>query len=608
MTDHAAISDKVGLRRRDWVLILGFWALIATAVVIRTIYNNGVVPLILDTDDAMRLAVVRDFLAGQSWYDISQHRLNTPFGAQLHWSRLVDLPIAGLMLLFRPVSGDMAETVAVVLWPLLLLLIFLILSARLSLRLVGKGAVLPGIVLPVLSLAMLPEFTPGRIDHHNVQIVLVTALASATIAGYTSVRAAALAGILAATTLAIGTESLPAIAAALFVFGLIWVSDASKAPMMRAFGLAFGVASAVHLAIAQPPQNWLQPACDALSVPYVLAGVLVAALFTALPVLPLASRTARFVALFGAGAVALAILIVLYPQCMGGPYAELDPWIKENWVPRIAEAKPVWSSITAVPGVTIAIMTPLLAALAVIIWRVRHTVGRIRSEWLILGVFLIFGFLVTCLQIRGGRLAAPLAIPAGAWLIVAMRARYLDSRRIADAGKLVGAWLVFAGVFIAVAVTALLLPFGLVAQPQTVAGNQSSSERKIDARHACLLPDAFAKLQGGSTESIMAPIDLGAHLLAFTPHVVVGAPYHRNSQGMLATVNFFSGTPEAAREIAAERSVTLVVTCDSLPEMRGYETGNADVFANHLASGDLPDWLEDITPDGATLRLYRVRL
>jgi len=608
MTDHPALSDEGGLRRRDWILIFGFWALIAAAVIVRTIYNNGVVPLILDTDDAMRLAVVRDFLAGQSWFDISQHRLNTPFGAQLHWSRLVDLPIAGLMLLLRPLAGDLAETVAVVLWPLILLLIFLILSARLSVRLVGKGAVLPGIVLPVLSLAMLPEFTPGRIDHHNVQIVLVTALASATIAAYTSMRAAALAGILAATTLAIGTESLPAIAAALFVFGLIWVSDADKAPMMRAFGLAFGAATAVHLAIAQPPQNWLQPACDALSAPYVLAGVLVAALFAALPVLPLAGRTTRFVALVGAGVVTLGILIALYPQCLGGPYAELDPWIKENWVPRIAEAKPVWSSIIAVPGVTIAIMTPLIAALAVIFWCVRHTENRIRVEWMILGVFLIFGFLVTCLQIRGGRLAAPLAIPAGAWLIVAMRARYLDSRRLADAGKLVSAWLVFAGVFIAVAVTAVLLPFGLVAQPETVSGNQSTSERRIDARHACLLPDAFADLRRGSTEAIMAPIDLGAHLLAFTPHVVVGAPYHRNSEGMLATVNFFSGTAEAALEIASERSLTLVVTCDGLPEMRGYETGDTNTFAKHLASGDLPDWLEEITPDGATLQLYRVHL
>ncbi|MEO8724436.1 MAG: hypothetical protein ABI395_13145, partial [Sphingobium sp.] len=31
-----------------------------------------------DPDDAMRLVQVRDFLAGQSWFDVSQHRVNPP--------------------------------------------------------------------------------------------------------------------------------------------------------------------------------------------------------------------------------------------------------------------------------------------------------------------------------------------------------------------------------------------------------------------------------------------------------------------------------------------------------------------------------------------------
>ena len=49
----------------------------------------------LDTDSAMRLASVRDLLHGQAWFDTSQHRLNTPYGLSMHWSRLVDAPLAG---------------------------------------------------------------------------------------------------------------------------------------------------------------------------------------------------------------------------------------------------------------------------------------------------------------------------------------------------------------------------------------------------------------------------------------------------------------------------------------------------------------------------------
>ena len=47
-----------------------------------------------DTDDNMRYLQVRDWLAGQGWYDLRQYRLDPPAGFNIHWSRLVDLPIA----------------------------------------------------------------------------------------------------------------------------------------------------------------------------------------------------------------------------------------------------------------------------------------------------------------------------------------------------------------------------------------------------------------------------------------------------------------------------------------------------------------------------------
>ncbi|MBA3578225.1 MAG: AcrB/AcrD/AcrF family protein, partial [Sphingomonas sp.] len=58
-----------------------------------------------DTDDNMRMMQVRALLQGQDWFDLRQYRLNPPFGANMHWGRLVDLPIAGLILLFRPLVG-----------------------------------------------------------------------------------------------------------------------------------------------------------------------------------------------------------------------------------------------------------------------------------------------------------------------------------------------------------------------------------------------------------------------------------------------------------------------------------------------------------------------
>src|SRR5687768_6741427 len=73
-----------------------------------------------DTDDNMRIMQVRALLAGQDWYDLRQYRLDPPFGADIHWSRLVDLPIAGLKLALAPVlGGAAAERAAVAVAPLL---------------------------------------------------------------------------------------------------------------------------------------------------------------------------------------------------------------------------------------------------------------------------------------------------------------------------------------------------------------------------------------------------------------------------------------------------------------------------------------------------------
>src|SRR3954471_13324048 len=87
-----------------------------------------------DTDDNMRIMQVRGLLHGQGWYDLRQRRLNPPIGANIHWSRLVDLPIAGLILGLGPILGGAgAERWAVAIAPLLpyvLLLFSLALTAR----------------------------------------------------------------------------------------------------------------------------------------------------------------------------------------------------------------------------------------------------------------------------------------------------------------------------------------------------------------------------------------------------------------------------------------------------------------------------------------------
>ncbi|HHG90260.1 MAG TPA: hypothetical protein ENJ90_07290 [Devosia sp.] len=586
----------------NWRIVLGFWALICVVYLARALFSGGTIPLISGSDDAMRLVVVSDWLSGQNWFDHTQYRLNTPFGANIHWSRLIDLPIAGLIVVLKPFVGANAPLLAAWVLPLLWLVALLYLSVGLSVRLAGPQAVLPGLVLPVLSAAVMVEFAPGRVDHHNVQIILTLALLYTSVMAWKNPRWALWAGLAAATSLAIAIEAVPQIATAIAVFGLFWVADPKKGATIRLFGFGFAGAAMVHLAIAFPPSQWFVPACDAFSIVYVAAALGVAAVFLILPFLALSSWWARLLAGGGLGLAMLGVLLVLFPLCRGGPYAAIDPWLAENWLSQIIEAKPAWNSFAALPAYTLGIALPPVIALILVGWialkkPATPEIASMRAEWLILGAFLLVGIAVMLVQVRGARLVAGMIAPAGAFAIIFVRQRYLKSKSIIDALALLGTWLIFSGLAVAV-IAGLVLPKGGDEIPATVSAGPS--------KFACMQPEAFEGLAMLDPQRIMAPVDLGAHLLLNTPHAVVGAPYHRNEQGLIDTFNFFNEPLAQSRSILKERGISLVVTCPVMAEMRGFSDAPETAFVNRVKNGTLPDWLKDISVTGSPLRIYEV--
>src|SRR3569833_1230840 len=94
---------------RDWLtLTLVAWLAI-TAWFVFSRWNAIHWLSLGDTDDNMRLMQVRALLAGQGWYDLTNYRLDPAMGGyNIHWSRLCDLPIAGLILVFKPFIGTAA--------------------------------------------------------------------------------------------------------------------------------------------------------------------------------------------------------------------------------------------------------------------------------------------------------------------------------------------------------------------------------------------------------------------------------------------------------------------------------------------------------------------
>ncbi len=581
--------------RIGWLVVVAVWAVVAALLLVRATLSMASVPLLGDIDDAMRMVQAMDLAAGQGWQDLMQHRDNAPWGGSMHWSRLVDAPLVLLMGLATPVFGAAAAPdIAAMLWPLLLLLALLAPSVALVRRLVPDADLATALVLPLLNLVLLVEFLPGRIDHHNLQIVLSGATLLVLIGWRRTWWGGALAGVLAATSLAVGLETLPMAAVAGVSMALCWLAEPARQRLGAiGFGLGFAFGLIGHFVVATPAANLLASACDMLSAVQVGAGM-VAGLGLTLSALVAGSLPGWMrTAVLGAVAVAaLAVVVLVAPGCLAGPYAGLPPVAlaaMSAWVPEV-QSLPQRLQADMATGIAFAATTLLAVPLTFWIgWRKR---GDARVDWLIAAGFLAVLALLMMVQIRGARLAALFALPAGAWLITAARQRYLARANPGRALGMVGAWLGSATV-VQFALVSWALATLSPSPPPAVAGTVDAVSSQIDPAR-CLLPAAYTELAALPASRLVVPIGLGAHVLRNTPHAVLSTGFHRNVESMLAEMAFFAGDEAAARRMVAERGMDYVVTCPRAKLYRGWAT--------------VPDWnwLIEVSSPGALLRIQRI--
>src|SRR3954466_13722638 len=255
-----------------------------------------------DTDDNMRIMQVRGLLHGQGWYDLRQHHLNPPVGFNIHWSRLVDLPIAGLILGLRPVfGGPGGERWAVAIAPLLpylLLLFSLALTAR---RLLGPSAYALAFLTLFFAGSTNGMFMPERIDHHGWQLALL-ALSVSAIADPKRVRGGLTLGISSALSLAIGLEMMIYIAVMGAAMALFWVADADERDRLRTYAVSLGGATALSFLVFASYAN-RAAVCDAFSPVWLSDVVLGGALLYGLSLLGVADWRKRLALALVAGVV-----------------------------------------------------------------------------------------------------------------------------------------------------------------------------------------------------------------------------------------------------------------------------------------------------------------
>ena len=607
--DAAARKTAAGEPALSTILLI-FWGAFATAVAITAALNPDMF-VRQDPDSLMRLVQVRDLLAGQGWFDLMQHRMDPPGGALMHWSRLIDAPIAGLILIGN--LAGIGEAFALIAWPLILLLGLmggLMFSAT---ALAGRAAAVPALILSLVFLDPLLFFLPNDIDHHNAQYALTAMMLAVALRLDQRPGLGAALGVGLALMLAIGLEMLPYVAVFGAAAAVRWASKTLNGRATALFGVAFGGAPAVLYLAAGSADAPL--ACDSLSWAFALPAAVVG---FGLAALALAVRESSGVALRLAGlallgVATLATLMSVAPECLSGPYGMVSPELKAVWLDTVSEAQPIFEYSARRPVGAIATLGAPVAALAVAICQVWSGTRQRRIAWALplalLAVALALGFY----QVRTLPYANVAAIAVlGAWLAELAARHGVASLRTKAAlpvlaGFLVASPLVHLALGWAAVEALSLASGGRIAPPETPAPPEEQTAGLSNAERECLGPASAALLARVPEGQVLAPVFYGPAVLMLSPHSVVAGPYHRAGRAILDAIHATHRPPAEARAIIAARQVDYVAICATSRESAIAAKKAPDGLLAALLSGAAPAWLASVPGrDGTMLRLWRV--
>ena len=577
-------------RRAAW-LAAGLWLFCCILLLMQGHKQGGYA--FADPDDSMRLVQVRDFLAGQGWFDVSQHRVNPPLGGPMHWSRLVDLPIAGLILLFRPLLGAaLAERMACLIVPLLLLGGVWFALFRATRLLAGPVIALIATALLIGTFGVLIQLAPMRIDHHGWQIWMA-ALALCGALHPQVRRGGLLAGGAMALWLHISSEGLPYAALLGALFALRFMLRAEEWPRLLSYVLLLTAGSLLLLFATHGWAPSFLPYCDAMSPPYYLPLLAIAAILPiARRLLPDSIPGRAATAMLAGGAGAILFLFVAGP-CLRGPFAALDPLVYKVWYLNVEEGRPIWKQDLPMAGLVL--LTPLvgLVGSALAAWRSSDRTGM--SGWLSMLLLQGGALAVAILVLRAASIAHLFALPGIAWMLYHayrhVRAHFAPVPGVAAAMAL-----------------ALLTPTGIGMAWMHVTKGEAATDTSRDAdADLCVRADRLRVLGALPAATIFAPIDLGPAILAGTHHNVVATGHHRNAAGMVALLRGYLAPPDEARAIVADTGATYVAYCPGLRETVHMARTSPGGLSAQLQRGTVPAWLQPVPPKGlAPLRLYRV--
>ena len=592
--DDVPVERILAFLERHWkVIIVAAW-LITCAWWAYQRWSNILTFNLGDTDDNMRMMQVRALLHGQDWFDLRQYRLNPPFGANIHWSRLVDLPIAAIILLARPfVGGADAERIAVAVAPMLPYLVLLFGVALTARRVIDRRA----FFLPVLALIVAglsnSMFMPERIDHHGWQLALL-AVSVAGLADPRAARGGVTLGITTALSLAIGLEMLIYLAIAGAAVALFWAIDAGQRRRAIAYSVSLGGGVAFCFLVFASYANRLA-VCDALSPVWLSDILLASALLLGIAWFSPADWRVRFGLLAVAGVVIAAFHALAWPQCLGRP-ENVSPETYTLWLSHVREARPVYRQTWQVATLILALPVTATIGWALLAWRNRID-GDLFRRTVAAWVPALAALLLLFWQVRTGPAAQMLAV-VGAVAIIWVLAPYFERARNPFVQ-------VLGLVSIALVGLGAVVPLGLDYAPQ-----RKLTPREIQIERAnrlCNFIGSYHPIALMPKGVVFTFIDLAPRLITVTHHDSIMGPYHRNGEQIVDAMKAFRGSADQAHQIIEKYHSDYLLTCPMSSTTTIFTSEAPKGFYAQLEKGQVPAWLTPVElPKDSPFRMWRI--
>jgi hypothetical protein len=595
------------MARNDVWLVIAVWLVLTILGLSRDwqhlIQSTG------STDDTMRLHQLRDLLAGKGWFaGLHDARLAPPVGLESHWSRLVDIPLALLLLVSTPLLGQNgAEIFAAAAWPAFLYLVLIAAFICVGKRLAAGTGFLPMLAGLVGCLQINFLFRPTAIDHHNLMLAL-SAWFFACIVWLDVKRYAAVAGgIIAAALIAIGFENLHIYAAlnTYIVLRAFYDPERFSRPVVL-----FLVSQAIFIVLfwlaTVPPHLLGTPMCDAIALNSVTACV--GACLGAAAIIRYCNQwnflTKSAVAIGTLGLFA-GIALTLQPLCSNGPNAMIDPRAVEVWLQHVTEAATFSNLALDKPNAAVsAIIYPLLCLIAFLWLRFKNAMT---PDLYALLACVALATLVTMAQVRGATYAALFGA-----LFFTVAATRIEMRE--PIGRILRIMVPgFASTFFVFGVAPALLPVDMAKQSTSSKGVETAGDESLKSvREPCAPRWGFPSLQAEPDGHVLSHIDLGPGILLNTKHTVVMAPYHRISTSIAKGRDMIAMPAADAHARLIAEGITHLADCRGLPgfmQSPELRTDKTPLLQDVMRGDHQVDWVEALPADPRRpdIKIWRVK-